>query len=92
MSDWQPPSDDYAIREERTPWGRYAIYVVLLAAVAIGGIWLASQVVVRNPGEQAPITAVAEGDATEPEAPPLGADEAAWVAALTVEQARATCL
>ncbi|MGB6229722.1 MAG: hypothetical protein WBF53_06295, partial [Litorimonas sp.] len=79
--DWTPPSSDFDIREERAPWGRYVLYLILLGAVAAGGIWLASQVVVSDelPEDRARIDLPAE----EPsEAPPLGADEAAWVAAL----------
>ncbi|WP_298917747.1 SUMF1/EgtB/PvdO family nonheme iron enzyme [uncultured Algimonas sp.] len=78
--DWTPPSDDFDVREERAPWGRYLIYAVLLGAVAAGGIWLASQVVVTHDiPDQARIDLPAEQAS---EAPPMGADEAAWVAAL----------
>ncbi len=85
ISDWQPPSDtDYAIREERAPWGRYALYTVLLGAVAAGGIWLASQVVVNDelPAREARIDLPTEAPS---EAPAMGADEAAWVAALELD-------
>lgn len=82
MSDWQPPSNEFDVREERTPYGRYAIYAVLLGAVAIGGVWLASQVIVSDPVERAPIIDIAQGETADPEAKPMGADEAAWVAAL----------
>lgn len=89
MSDWQPPSDDFDVREERTPYGRYAIYAVLLATVALGGIWLASQVVVRDPGEREPIIDIAQGEPADPEVKPqdrpMGVDEAAWVAALETD-------
>ncbi|MEM7729706.1 MAG: SUMF1/EgtB/PvdO family nonheme iron enzyme [Pseudomonadota bacterium] len=80
MSDWRPPSDDYAVAEERAPWGRYLVYLVLLGAVLAGGIWLASQVVVSDTVPDQPrIDLPAE---TASEAPPMGADEAAWVRAL----------
>lgn len=82
MSDWQPPSNDFDVREERTPWGRYVIYVVLLGAVAIGGVWLASQVVVSDRPDRDPIIDITQSETTEPDAAPIGADEAAWVAAL----------
>jgi hypothetical protein len=82
MSDWQPPSNDFDVREERTPWGRYAFYVVLLGSVAAGGVWLASQVVVSDRPDRDPIIDITQGETTEPDAAPMGADEAAWVAAL----------
>lgn len=76
---WQPP-DAFDVREERTPWGRYAVYALLLGAVAAGGIWLASQVVISDElPDQARIDLPTE---TPSEAPPMGADEAAWVRAL----------
>lgn len=79
-TDWQPPNDNFDVREERAPWGRYFVYVLLLGAVAAGGIWLASQVVVTDKiPDQARIDLPAE---TPSEAPPMGADEAAWVQAL----------
>jgi formylglycine-generating enzyme required for sulfatase activity len=79
-SDWQPPSDEFAVQAERTPWGRYLVYLILLGAVAGGGIWLASQVVVSDEiPEQVRIDLPVE---TPTEAPPMGADEAAWVRAL----------
>ena len=78
--DWQSPNDDFDVREEQTPWGRYFVYLILLGAVATGGIWLASQVVITDkPPDQARIDLPAE---TPSEAPPMGADEAAWVIAL----------
>ncbi|MGB6319618.1 MAG: hypothetical protein WBG08_13365, partial [Litorimonas sp.] len=79
-SDWQPPSNEFGIAEERAPWGRYLVYLVLLGAVLAGGIWLASQVVISDPVPDQPrLELPAE---TVSEAPPLGADEAAWVRAL----------
>lgn len=79
-TDWQPPNDNFNVREERAPWGRYFVYMLLLGAVAAGGIWLASQVVVTDKiPDQARIDLPAE---TPSEAPPMGADEAAWVQAL----------
>ena len=82
MADWQPPTDnDFDVRAERPPYGRYALYALLLGAVAAGGIWVASQVVVSDelPDRTARIDLP---DAEPSEAKPLGADEAAWVAAL----------
>lgn len=82
MSDWQPPSDNFDVREERAPYGRYAIYAVLLGGVAAGGIWLASQVVVTDRPDREPLIDIAPGEPADPDAKPMGADEAAWVAAL----------
>ena len=49
MSDnWQPPSNDFDVQAEQTPWGRYIVYLILLGAVAAGGLWLASQVVISD--------------------------------------------
>ena len=81
MSDnWQPPSNDFDVQAEQTPWGRYIVYLILLGAVAAGGLWLASQVVISDEvPDQARIDLPAE---TVTEAPPMGADEAAWVRAL----------
>ena len=82
QDDWQPPAPEgYAIRDERPPYGRYALYAVLLGLVAAGGIWVASQVVV---GDELPdrTARIDLPDAEPTEARPLGADEAAWVAAL----------
>ena len=81
MADWQPPApDDFDVRAERAPWGRYILYAVLLGLVAAGGIWLANQVVLSD---EAPNIARIDlpGEDTS-EAAPMGADEAAWVAAL----------
>ena len=83
--DWQPPSNDYAIREERAPYGRYAIYAVLLGAVAAGGIWLASQVVVTDRPDREPLIDIAQGETPDPDAMPMGSDEAAWVRALEMD-------
>lgn len=83
MSDnWQPPTDNFDVRDERAPWGRYLVYLLLLGAVAIGGIWLASQVVVSDRPEREPLIDIAQTDTPDPDAKPMGADEAAWVAAL----------
>ncbi len=79
---WEPLKDDFDVRDERPPYGRYAIYAVLLGAVAAGAIWLASQVVVSDPEPREPLIDIAQGPQVDPDAPPLGADEAAWVAAL----------
>ena len=79
-NDWQPPGDDFDVRAERAPWGRYLLYAVLLGAVAAGGIWLASQVVVSDEVTTTPRIDLPSEPPTE--AKPLGADEAAWVAAL----------
>ena len=82
MADWQPPTNsDFDVRDERAPWGRYALYALLLGLVAAGGIWLASQVVV---GDDVPdrVSRIDLPEQTQTEAPPMGADEAAWVAAL----------
>lgn len=80
--DWQPPSNDYTIREERAPWGRYLVYLILLGAVAAGGIWLASQVVVTDRPDREPLIDIAQDQPSNPDATPMGADEAAWVRAL----------
>lgn len=81
MSDWQPPSNDFDVRDERAPWGRYFVYALLLGLVAAGGLWLASQVVVEDVDREAPLIDIVQ-DRPDPDAPPLGADEAAWVRAL----------
>ena len=95
QDDWQPPSEtDFAVRDERPPYGRYALYAVLLSLVAGGGIWVASQVVVNDelPDTTARIDLPEEAPS---EARELGADEAAWVAALerdTLQEiGRASC-
>ena len=84
-SDWQPPSDGFDIRDERPPYGRYAVFALLLGLVAAGGIWLASQVVVSDVEPREPLIDIAQQDGPDPDAPPMGADEAAWVAALELD-------
>ncbi|GLQ19452.1 SUMF1/EgtB/PvdO family nonheme iron enzyme [Algimonas porphyrae] len=83
--DWQPPSDDFGIKEERAPWGRYLVYLILLGAVAAGGIWLASQVVITDRLDREPLIDIAQGETPDPDAPPMGADEEAWVRALEID-------
>lgn len=80
MSDWQPPSNEFDVREERTPWGRYIVYAFLLGLVLAGAIWLTSQVVIEDVPPDQPRIDIAQDTPDEPA--PLGADEAAWVRAL----------
>ena len=80
-SDWQPPHerDEFTIREERAPWGRWLLGLIVLGLVIAGALWLASKVVVPKD------LPTAEQPAEEPKEeakPKIGADDAAWVKAL----------
>ena len=51
MSDWQPPkpeADKYGPGAERAPWGRYILTALFIGAIALGGLWLASKVVIPD--------------------------------------------
>ena len=77
---WQAPHEreQFAVQEERAPWGRWIVGLIALALVVGGAIWLASKVVVPKD------IPVAEKVQVEPEEtkPKIGADAAAWVKAL----------
>ena len=79
-SDWKAPHerDEFTIREERAPWGRWLLGLIVLGIVIAGALWLASKVVVPRD------LPVAEKPTEEPEdtKPKIGADDAAWVKAL----------
>lgn len=79
-SDWKPPHerDAFTVREERAPWGRWIVGVIVLGLVIAGALWLASKVVVPRD------MPVAEQGEKAPEEPvkKIGADDAAWVKAL----------
>ncbi|MEO9971619.1 MAG: hypothetical protein ABJG15_17620, partial [Hyphomonadaceae bacterium] len=90
MSDeWEPPKSDYALREEKAPWGRRIAAIVVLAVIAVGAIWLASKVVVPDelpvddPTEEGvPDDDVGDGNAPAEEPDKPLTDDEAWVAAL----------
>ena len=89
-SDWNPPSDGFAVREEQAPWLKYTVGVLALFLVAGGGIWLASKVVIAD---KVPVIERADKPAKDPKPQaPKSADDLAWVQALetdTVEGYRA---
>jgi len=78
---WQPPHErgQFAVQEERAPWGRWLVGLIVLGLVIAGALWLASKVVVPRDVAVAEKTDVI---AEEDPAPKIGADDAAWVKAL----------
>ena len=79
-TDWKAPHEreEFKVREERAPWGRWILGIIFLGLVVAGALWLASKVVVPRD------LPVFEQTQVEPEeeAPKIGADDAAWVKAL----------
>jgi len=45
---WKAPHErgEFAVREERAPWGRWILGLIVLGLVIAGALWLASKVVV----------------------------------------------
>jgi len=78
---WQPPHErgEFAVQEERAPWGRWLVGLIVLGLVIAGALWLASKVVVPR---DVPVAEKTEVKAEEETAPKIGADDAAWVKAL----------
>ena len=78
--DWKAPHEreEFAVREERAPWGRWIVGLIVLGLVIAGALWLASKVIIPRD------LPVAEQTQKKPEekAPKIGADAAAWVKAL----------
>ena len=83
MSEWKPPHEreDYTIKKERAPWGRWLLSLFLLGLIIAGAIWLASKVIVPDnipskrvdlPKSEAPAEPVVK----------KSADDEAWVRAL----------
>jgi len=77
---WKAPHErsEFAVREERAPWGRWILGLIVLGLVIAGALWLASKVVVPR---DLPVKEQAQTE-PEKEAPKIGADDAAWVKAL----------
>ena len=77
---WKPPHEraEFKVREERAPWGRWIVGIIVLGLVIAGALWLASKVIVPR-DLPAPQQAQTE---PEKEAPKIGADDAAWTRAL----------
>jgi formylglycine-generating enzyme required for sulfatase activity len=85
QSDWQPPNDGFAVREERAPIFKYAVGALALLAVGGGAIWLASKVVIAD---EVPKIQRADNSKDKPDAkapPPKSADDLAWVKALEID-------
>ena len=81
MSEWKPVGereDAYAIRDERAPWGRWIVGVLLFSLIVGGAVWLGSQVVA--PGSLPSVERVIDIDPNAK--PPQSEDEKAWVRAL----------
>jgi len=76
---WKAPHErgEFAVREERAPWGRWILGLIVLGLVIAGALWLASKVVVPR---DLPVKEQAQTE-PEKEAPKIGADDAAWDAA-----------
>ena len=86
MSDWQPPApekNNYNVRAERAPWGRWILSALFVFAIIAGGLWLASKVIVPNelpnPTVDLPVT---NEQAVEKELVKKSSDDEAWVKAL----------
>jgi len=79
--DWQPPHerDEFKLREERAPWGRWIVGIIVLGLVIAGALWLASKVVVPR---DLPNSQQTQVEPEEEEPVKIGADDAAWVKAL----------
>ena len=78
--EWKSPAEReaFAVREERAPLGRWLVGIIILGLVIAGALWLASKVVVPRDISSRP----QQSQTQEPEAPKIGADDAAWVRAL----------
>jgi len=85
-SDWQPPKNEpeqYGVKAERAPIGRWLLSALLLLAIIAGAIWLTSKVVVPDNVPKGKIdlpTAEKNDNQTEPVK--KSSDEEAWVRAL----------
>jgi hypothetical protein len=77
---WKAPHEreEFSVREERAPWGRWILGFIVLGLVVAGALWLASKVVVPR---DLPVQEQAQTE-PEKEAPKIGADDAAWTRAL----------
>lgn len=84
-SNWQPPAPEtgkYAVRDERAPWLRWTVGMLLLGAVLLGALWLVSQVIVPKDVPNAPLVKTVE-DTPDTVAPiKKSSDDEAWVRAL----------
>ena len=95
--DWQPIDDnkpprdvsngDFALNEERAPILKYAVGIAALLAVAGGGIWLTSKVVIADdiPVAERPQTTGKTGTKLATPQAPKSADDEAWVRALEID-------
>ena len=84
--EWQPPNDNFAVREERAPIFKYAVGALALLMVGGGAIWLASKVVIAD---DIPTLERADKSIDKPAKdetpPPKSADDLAWVKALEID-------
>jgi len=82
---WKAPHEReaFVVSDERAPWGRWLISFIALALVFMGALWLVSKVIVPQDLPNTNPTQVRNPETTKVDkAPPIGADDAAWVAAL----------
>ena len=79
-NNWQPPND-YDIRAERAPWGRWILTALLIAAIVFGALWLMRSVIVP---EKTPNKPIIELTQENPKDEPVqkSSDDEAWVRAL----------
>jgi len=87
MSDWEPPkneTEDYGVKAERAPIGRWLLSALLLLAIIAGAIWLASKVVVPDnvPKGKIDLPTAEKTDENKAEPVKKSSDEEAWIRAL----------
>ena len=84
---WQPVNDGpdgFALAEERAPWLKWGLSILLLSIIAIAAIWLISAISSPENLPSNPVT-IGENQQTEPDEKPQSADDAAWVKALEAD-------
>lgn len=87
---WEPPKPeaprshqkDYALREERAPWGRWVVGALALGIVLLGALWLVTKVIVPNELPQSMTTTNSGPDKSDPPAVKKSSDAEAWIRAL----------
>ena len=87
MNDWEPPkneTEDYGVKAERAPIGRWLLSALLLLAIIAGAIWLASKVVVPDnvPKGKIDLPTAEKTDENKAEPVKKSSDEEAWIRAL----------